>query len=303
MIKDRNIADDAAIMIYKILGGAALGMGDLFVVGTADTAAFNWWKARMPAAKMFRTMKTALAACTAGRNDKIIVLPQHTEAVVAATTLDFNKAGVEIIGVGVGAYRPTITLSTATTATLTISGANTKISNLYIDSTGVDAVAVGITVTGAGLQMYNCEHYFAKTSYATILGMTFDSTATATNVILDGNFFHGDAVANCTGYINFLAGYKNVRITNNYISGNFSAAVGCITGVTAGTDLLVANNTLINSTANSLQVVSIKTLSTAFFANNRCGVVGTATQPFTTADASYFAGNWSAKVNTAGTLV
>ena len=302
MIKDRNIADDAAIMIYKILGGAALGMGDLFVVGTSGTAAYNWWRSRIPSSKMFQTVKTALAACTAGRNDKIICLPQSTEAIIAAATLDINKAGVEIIGVGTGSYRPTWTLSTAAAATLAISAANVKMSNIYIDSTGVAAVAVGITVTGAGLNMSNVEHYFAKTSYVTVLGMTFDSTATATNVIIDNCYMHGDAAANCTQYMSLLAGGANFKVTGSIIHGSFSVGTGCITSAAAVTNYYIVNNVLVNETSNSLKTVVMYTGSTGILANNRSGLVGTATVPFS-ADTGHWIGNWAGKVATDSTLM
>src|SRR5665647_1889483 len=66
------------------------------------------------------TITYALSRCTASRGDIIYVRPGHAETISAAAGLALNKAGVAIVGLGHGSARPTITLGTANTASITV---------------------------------------------------------------------------------------------------------------------------------------------------------------------------------------
>lgn len=76
------------------------------------------------------TIDYAVGLCTANKGDTIYVAPGHTEAVVAANGIDFDVAGITVIGLGSGALKPTITLGTLTTATVRVNADNVKISGL-----------------------------------------------------------------------------------------------------------------------------------------------------------------------------
>ena len=77
----------------------------------------------------FSTITGALSKCVANRGDVIMVKPGHAETVSAAAGIVLSVAGVAIIGLGVGSTRPTITLGTANTATITVTANNVTISN------------------------------------------------------------------------------------------------------------------------------------------------------------------------------
>jgi hypothetical protein len=66
--------------------------------------------------KPFASIDYAIGRCTAGRGDVIMVMPGHTETVSAAGDITLDVNGVAIVGLGVGAGRPTITFDTANTA-------------------------------------------------------------------------------------------------------------------------------------------------------------------------------------------
>ncbi|MDO8630323.1 MAG: hypothetical protein Q7R41_07505, partial [Phycisphaerales bacterium] len=68
----------------------------------------------------------AIGLCTASQGDRIIVLPGHAETTTAITV---DKAGISIIGLGVGATRPAIT-GDAVADVITVTSANTLIENL-----------------------------------------------------------------------------------------------------------------------------------------------------------------------------
>src|SRR6185437_14603119 len=94
------------------------------------------------------TIKQAITNCVASRGDKIILMPGHAESVSAAAGIDFNKAGIEIIGVGEGAQRPKITLGTANTATVRISAADISITNVLFVANFLNIAACVVITTG-----------------------------------------------------------------------------------------------------------------------------------------------------------
>jgi hypothetical protein len=78
----------------------------------------------------FSTISNAISNCVASRGDVIMVKPGHAESVSAAAGLILSKAGVAIIGMGVGSLRPTITLDTANTASITVTASNVAVKNI-----------------------------------------------------------------------------------------------------------------------------------------------------------------------------
>jgi hypothetical protein len=77
----------------------------------------------------FSTLEYALSQCTANRGDIIFIKPGHAESVTSATSLNFDVAGVQIIGLGTGSKRPTFTFTTANTATIPVTADNMSVSN------------------------------------------------------------------------------------------------------------------------------------------------------------------------------
>lgn len=78
----------------------------------------------------YSTIAYALARCTANRGDIVFVRPGHAETITAAAGLALNKAGVAIIGLGLGSKRPIITLGTANTASITVEANDVTVSNI-----------------------------------------------------------------------------------------------------------------------------------------------------------------------------
>ncbi|MBF0399958.1 MAG: hypothetical protein HQL90_04250 [Magnetococcales bacterium] len=102
----------------------------------------------------FATIDYAIGRCTANNGDVIFVKPGHAETVSAAAGIDFDVAGVSVIGLGSGSNRPTITMS-ATTSTIHMDAANCLLSNMLIVPTA--AVVVGIDVDKADCTIHKCE--------------------------------------------------------------------------------------------------------------------------------------------------
>ena len=75
----------------------------------------------------FSTLAYAISRCVANRGDIIFIKPGHAESIASATALPFDIAGVAIVGLGIGANRPTFTFTTANTAKIPVSAANISV--------------------------------------------------------------------------------------------------------------------------------------------------------------------------------
>lgn len=121
------------------------------------------------------TLEAALNKCTASQGDLILVLPGHAESIVSATALNFDIAGVRIVGLGEGSDRPTFTFTTANTATIPVSAANIKIENcifignfLSIASCFTVAAAPEFWIDGCSFRDTDATHGFLSIVTTTV---------------------------------------------------------------------------------------------------------------------------------------
>lgn len=128
----------------------------------------------------FGTIDYAIGQCTANRGDIIFVKPGHAETLSAAGAIAADVAGVAIVGLGTGSLRPTLTLDTATTTTISVSAANVSFKNIIFTANFADIVAF-FTLTTA--------------KYFTAEGCYFKATATNMNClyVVDTNATSNDA--------------------------------------------------------------------------------------------------------------
>ncbi len=126
----------------------------------------------------YATLQQAHDASTASQGDVIFLLPGHAESVVAAGTIALTKAGLTIIGLGVGRNRPKITFSTLTTAQMTLAGANTTFRNVVFDLTGLDVIVACIAISAADVAFEDCEFILSTSTIAAVLGILTAATAT-----------------------------------------------------------------------------------------------------------------------------
>jgi hypothetical protein len=112
----------------------------------------------------FQSIASAVAGTRAGRGDKIIALQGHTESLAAADAWAFGSTNtdVEIVGMGTGTNRPTLTW-TAAGSTLLMDQANIKLRNMRLFLAGAHAagsaltVAAPITMSGTGCEISDCD--------------------------------------------------------------------------------------------------------------------------------------------------
>lgn len=105
----------------------------------------------------FASIAYAISQCRAGRNDIILVSPRHTETISAAAGINFNLAGVTVLGLGSGAARPTLTLS-AVASTIAFNAASAWFENFIVRVT--EDCTIVADVNAADCTIKNCDFRF-----------------------------------------------------------------------------------------------------------------------------------------------
>lgn len=140
----------------------------------------------------FASLNHAITQCVANRGDIIVIKPGHTETVSSATALNFNVAGVAIIGLGTGTNRPKFTLDTANTATIPVSAANISIQNCQFFANFLSIAACFTVASAAEFAVQGC--YFKDTS-SVLNFLNIVKTTGAANTA-DGLTFNDNVVVN-----------------------------------------------------------------------------------------------------------
>lgn len=251
--------------------------------------------------RFYTTIDSAIGNCVSNRGDVIIVLPGHTETVIAAAGIDCDVAGIKIIGLGEGSLRPTVTFSTDVAADMDIDAANITIENIIFDLTGVDALTAPIDVNAADFTMKNCKVINASASAQATLCLLTDATATRMRV--EGCEFLGTTDAGTATCIRIVGGNEHV-IKNNRFYGAYTTTLGAIQNVTtACLRCTIEGNVIENATASSAVAMTFVSTSTGSIYNNRMQVL-TGTAPIVGAAMSWAGGNYyAATIATAGTLI
>lgn len=243
----------------------------------------------------FATIAYAIGKCTASKGDQIIVMPAHAEIISAAGGITVDKAGISIIGLGVGGNRPTISFS-ATASTFLISANNVYVANLRVTPT-VDEVVKMFSVTGAYVTLDNIEH-FETASCQTI---QFLLTSAAADYLTIKNCFHyqANAAGAAQKWIE-LVGTDCTRILDNtfILALNNAATTAIINATTAVVNCQIARNTLLQ-TGGTTQVSAIllASSSTGFVHDNRVAAAVTTLAGTVALASAYGAENYT--LNTA----
>jgi len=132
----------------------SLTTGSMFFVDSVTGSSSGGHNPDAPAA----TIAQAYALCTAGKGDRIYLMPGHAENISHATTsLSCTKADVQIIGLGDGDARPAITLDTANTASIAVSAASNSFQNTVFVANFLSIAACFTLSTAKAFAVRNCE--------------------------------------------------------------------------------------------------------------------------------------------------
>ncbi len=203
--------------------------------------------------KPFSTLDYAVGRCTANRGDVIYVMPGHSETFIAATGVDFDVAGITVIGLGRGSKQPQFKFNHAN-ATMDVDADDVGLYNLRFTST-ITGVVIGLSV-------------LTLATDSVVSGCRFDVETTATDeFLITINYGLGCdrfVVEDCTidnGLGGAAAGIKLVDATTggdirrNRIVGDYSLAI--ISGITnASTEIYIEDNTLFQGGSGDINAVA-----------------------------------------------
>jgi hypothetical protein len=135
----------------------------------------------------FSTLDYAIDQCVANRGDIIFIKPGHAETVSSAGAIALDKADVAIIGLGSGSNRPTFTLDTATTATISVSAANVSIQNCIFSANFADIVSVFTLTTAKYFALEGCRIQATATNMNFLWVVDTSTTDNAADGLLVSN--------------------------------------------------------------------------------------------------------------------
>jgi len=238
-------------MLYH-LGGVpvdgAFTTGNVFFVSSVTGSDGNTGK---KPSQPFATLDKATNACTANNNDIVYIMPNHAETIAGATTWAPDVAGVQYIGIGLGADAPELTFS-ATGSKILASGGNQLFQNIRFKA-GIASVAVGVQVGADHVTFDRCVWDYSTTLYNFTVALNIDGYDYCK--VENCHFIGENGVATWTsgpdGAIRVDDAHNTV-IRNNLIVGDYSKAAI----LTASTDavskqIMVLDNQIYNSDTGS----------------------------------------------------
>ena len=191
------------------------------------------------------TVDYAIGRCTASNGDIILISPGHAESLIAATTLVWDVAGLQIIGLGKGDLRPTFTATTAAAAAIPVTGADGYIENCRF-LCNIASQNHMFDVAADDLEIAFCD--FREGS---AVGLSFITADTADgdsdNLYIHNNTFFQPTAGVGDAAIAIGKDMANIRIEDNVIYGDFDlACVDVPAGGDACTNLQINRNYMTN---------------------------------------------------------
>lgn len=221
------------------------------------------------------TIKQALSLCVASRGDKIILLPGHAETITAAG-IALNVAGVSIIAdpSAVGSQRPTITLSTANTATMTITANEIVVSGVLFVANFLNiATCIDIT-TATDVVISGCEFRDTSSVLNFVKAIRTDTTDNhADGLTVIGSRMLGTGTSATTAMVNIRGAINRMVVNANSVDiQGTTATTGALILATskALTGARILGNDVVSnlSTSSAAQLVVAGTGGTGFVADN-----------------------------------
>ena len=229
------------------------------------------------------TIDAAVGKCTASQGDIIFVMPGHTETVAEASGLDFDVAGIRVIGLGWGDSRPVINY-TATDSTVEFNADDMVIENLRFKGSIADLV-VGLDIkTGCDdLTIRNCEIGGAAAATEMLQHVTIE--ATNDRITFDGCYFKEPIGGDATACITTEGAFTNLLIKNCLFWGDWSTAVLDLDATAVTSDgLLVIDCDVYNADTSAGLFCTLDNTTQAHFVRVTYGLGKANTPPIPTGD-------------------
>jgi len=180
----------------------------------------------------FATIAYAISRCTANQGDTILCAPGHAET-ITSSALACSTAGVNIVGIGVGAAKPTLTF-TATSSRINVTAANCMWKNFRWTAGVGDVVTAVLHATAAQNTQYLDIEFFATSTFNFINCYTLGAANISDGCRWERNYLR-TADAGQLALVITAAAHNDLKFYGNYVS-HAATAAGLLTAGAA--DLL-----------------------------------------------------------------
>jgi len=247
--------------------GKSRTTGNTFFVDSGDTSSsdVDGRSGRDPGNPV-ATIDFAVSLCTADNGDLIIAMPGHAEVVSAAAGLDLDQAGITLVGLGRGSSQPTVTLGTATSATVVIGAANVTIENIHFVAALQDIVAC-IDVDGDDFTCRGCRFSDGSSSLNFLVCILDGLTGVSDRITVEDCTSFGLDPSN-THFINLTGTGIGHIIRRNVLQGDWGTT--CIGGAGIVTLCTIVDNYIHNTATDSAACINMGATATGICANNMC---------------------------------
>lgn len=290
--------------------GFPLGGPDLVTTGrvmfvsnvSGDLGNNSAWDGKRGASpsQPFLTLAFAITQARSSKGDVIYLMPGHAEVIATATSLALNKIGVQIIGLGVGSNRPSITFN-GVASIITISGASTVLKNVQLLA-GVDEVVTAISVTAAFVTIDAVD--VVETTSKQFIQKILTSSAATDLVVKECTDHQSTAPAANSLWIQLVAAHR-AKILNNriFITTTNSASSSVISASTASSNILIKDNIIVQLGGTSTIPINLVTATSGYVVGNGVASAKTAIAGSIACASCYAALNYAGHVvNTSGIL-
>ena len=217
------------------------------------------------------TIDYAISLCTASAGDVIYAMPQHVETVAAAGGLNFDIAGVHLIGIGAGTIQAQIDF-TAEASSITITAANVTIEDMWLQSGFADiTIAVDVSAEDFTFRHNRVDETVAGENFLIVI--QDDDAAGAGRMTIEDNTVYANDAAN-THFVDFGGTGDGHIVRRNRLLGDFTTmAIG---GAGVVTMAQVHDNYIYHSGADADAIINFADTATGIVCNNRSGTLGNA---------------------------
>ena len=201
----------------------------------------------------FATLNYAInTACVQGRGDIVFVAPGHAEAIPDAVTLSLQCAGVAVIGLGAGNFRPRLTFGTANTANIPLRAANMTLQNILFINNFAD---IASNITAARFSMTGSVAAGTAPGSVAGVGGVMTITVATTGTVYPGMSVMGTGVPAGTIVLSQISGTTG-GIGVYQLNNSFTFASGTLTG---GTQDFTIDNCEFRDTSSILNALTVFT--------------------------------------------
>jgi len=276
-INNRNVSNDDLLrrLLQDRIGGLESAVGEIgnsTVTGKVyyvDSAVGNDSWNGLTAATAVATLDAGINLTTANNGDIIKVAEGHAETIDNGTSdaIDFDVAGVTVVGHGYGSDMPEITFDTATDE-IAIDADNVIISGIRFLA-GVTAVTTAFDVKNGAddCAIVNCE--FPEPTTSTFEFVRAVTITTADRFVFANNIYRNMDAIGSTNVVDLDGGVVNgFYAIGNDIMGEF--AEGAIHSDDVDLEVIIQGNTIYNATTGQ-HGIEFTAAAVGFAINNLVG--------------------------------